>query len=688
MNYSKDQNKIIVHEHGHAIVMASPGSGKTTTMVGRLLYLLEQGVSPRDIVVLMFNNSAQKEFSEKLSKSANGQFPVLPEVKTYHALGLAICKYLEKKGLIDVCQLEPNSKALEMMCLGVIRDIVGFEEMKELQGANNKVVEDFVAYVDLIKGSLSTPEEIFKQIGSPKKLSFFPGAFERFEQIRKNKKIRFFSDLLYDPVKKILSDHSLMDLLSNKKDYVIVDEYQDSNKCQAMLLKIIAGDRANVMVVGDVDQAIYEWRGGDPELMLKQFSKDFKNPTAYGLSHTFRYGHSLALMSNHVVTHNKNRHDTLCQAHPSNPHTDVAIWSDDDYGDATLRAVQEQFGEGRLANDMVILVRLYSQAITVELNLMKNGIYCRVDGGRSAFESKEIKNMLSLLHLANGDFKTMSVEEREQRISGLLRFPNVGLKADVIDSIAKKMAKETSSYGLQLRIADIGRIHRYQKIRIDERALLLDRIEKSRTNGSSTAFSILRNYISQSDLYEGMQYMAMSDLEFTESRERCRVFMDFIERNNGTAGQVLNFLSDIAKKSEDKTQPPVFITSIHKAKGLEWKTVIMPGLIEGLFPYEAALSDDKLMESERRLFYVGMTRAIEMLYMITPECKHLDSSTVKGKHFDHQKDLGDSPVSRFVFETRFNLSHRAADSIKDSTKLVKSENDELTVVNRYLSYSE
>lgn len=681
MKYSDDQKRVIAHKKGHAIVMAPPGSGKTTTMVGRILSLLSLGADPSGIVVLMFNKKASEEFSTKLTEKAGYDFHRLPDVKTYHAIGYAICEYLERRGHMEKAKLEVSDKILEFMSSDIIKKIVGFECFKELQNKNSKIVEVFISYVDMIKSQLLPAKEVFENMELSDDLAFFPRAFDAFEKERKSRKIRFFSDLLYDPVVLIKSDKKLLDLLSNKKDYIIVDEYQDTNNCQSELLKIMAGDRAEVMVVGDVDQAIYEWRGGDPELMLTQFSQDFKNPVEYELAHTFRYGHTIALMSNHVITRNENRHDTLCQSHESTPKTNAAIWSTDDYGEATYNAIKERQEEGVKNEDIVVLVRSFSQALPVELSLLKNGVGCKIEGGSSALESKEVKGLVSLLELANGDFKNMSEKEREDRFSRLLRFPNIGVKSDIIDIIAKNLSTLDGNYGFLMRMMDLRDVSGFQRKKIGDRSRIFEKLERSKIRGGLSAYQLMNMYLRDSELVEGLKYIAMTKMEFTESRDKCLAFLDFVKINNGSPSDLISLIGRLKEPVEGSGTQPIVITSIHRSKGLEWDTVIMPGLIEGKFPGEQALNNIRDMESERRLFYVGITRAINMLYMITPECSRMDAAVAMGT-FNREG----SPVSRFVFESSFNLSQRVSMMIREKeNSYLKNPDDRTKIVDRYLS---
>lgn len=180
--------------------------------------------------------------------------------------------------------------------------------------------------------------------------------------------------MIYDPVNILMSREDLRKWIGGKKKYIIVDEYQDTNTIQHEFVKIIAGNSSSVIIVGDVDQAIYGWRAAQVELMLHQFEKDFPKPRRYTLSRTFRYGHKLAMMANNVITRNKERHDTLCISGRPDINTEIELQGYADSGKHVLGIVQKELANGRGLNDIAVLVRLYSVAAPVELEFLKAGI--------------------------------------------------------------------------------------------------------------------------------------------------------------------------------------------------------------------------------------------------------------------------------------------------------------------------
>src|SRR5690606_27811439 len=198
------------------------------------------------------------------------------------------------------------------------------------------------------------------------------------EDWRKHERRISYADMLYEPVQAIRQHQELQALVGNKMDIILVDEYQDTNEVQHDLLTYVAGTRAQVTVVGDPDQTIYEFRGARPEFLLQRFRHQFPNAQELTLTYSFRYGHRVALLANHLITHNRERNDVLCRAHPDNPATSIQLLETQDEPQAILaflqqfvpRHPQQQNDAGVPLQDVAVLVRVWSQAVNIELALL------------------------------------------------------------------------------------------------------------------------------------------------------------------------------------------------------------------------------------------------------------------------------------------------------------------------------
>lgn len=660
MASTAEQLLIIDHENGHALVSACPGSGKTTTMVAFSLNLIAKGVNPKDILILTFGSESQKDFAKRLAaKAAEVGVKIMPEVRTFHSLGFRLLESFVTKGFAKPAKLEDNKKKMELTAMNVLKATIGQREFKEVSGKSQTIIEDFLGFVDFIKSGFLSPSEVFDLLGLNKDFKFFIDAFDKFEEYRNSNNIRFFSDLIYDPVNLLLKHDVLRSWVGGKKKYIIIDEYQDTNTIQHEFVKIIAGESANVVAVGDLDQSVYEWRGGSPNLMLHQFEKDFVSPAKYTLSRTFRYGHLLSVMANSVIVSNKQRMDTLCISGREDVKTAVDLIACIDSGKQVLGIVREQLAAGRELNDMAVLVRLYSAAAPVELELLRAGVNYKLQGGYSCLYSREMRNLEFILQIATGQHKFLKKDALRAAYTELLKFPHLGTKNDVTEQFADRLASIDGDENPGLALSRMRGLEEkvYVRKKVVERAEVLEAIIRMGANGR-TAKQILELYIQETELYKNMQQMAMSAMEYSERRERCDVFVRYVEGLGSDVLSVLDAFQELREKqfSMSKSDDGIVITSIHKAKGLEWPIVIMPGLEATRFPYEAKNDSLTTLESERRLFFVGITRAISHLYVLAPDHPELRKEIETGLG-DIRNLLGDrTEPSSFVFE----LKHQQA----------------------------
>lgn len=654
MPFTAEQNLIIDHESGHGLVAACPGSGKTTTMIEFTLRLVEKGIDPKDILILTFGSESQKDFSKRLAVRSEGKF-ILPEVRTFHSLGNKILDAFITKGFAKTANLETSKKKTEMNALNVLKASIGHQNFKDLTGNNQTIVEDFLGYIDFIKSGFLSPQEVFSLLGLNPEYKFFIKAFDNFEEHRKKNRVRYFSDLIYDTVNILKANESLRDWIGGKKKFIIIDEYQDTNTIQHEFVKIIAGLKSNVVIVGDVDQAIYGWRGADVSLMLHQFSKDFPNPKVYTLSRTFRYGHLLANMANSLIVSNKERQDTICISGRSDIKTEVDIRGYSDSGKEVLAVVQKELSSGRELKDIAILVRLYSVAAPVELEFLKAGINYKLQGGYSCLYSREMKNLEFILQIASSQHKFLKKDKLYDSYLELFKFPFLGCKNDLSEELARRLSSIDGDENPGTALSRIRGLEEkvYIRKKIVERAEILEEIVEMGKRGAS-AKQILSFYISNTELYKSMQKMAMSAIEYTERKERCEVFVKYVEGLGKNILSVLDSFQDLREKqfSMSKDEDGIVITSIHKSKGLEWPVIIMPGLENTKFPYEAKNDSLTNVESERRLFYVGMTRAINQLYMMAPNHAELRNEISSGTG-NVRNLFGDrTEPSPFIFELK------------------------------------
>ena len=687
MNLTEEQQRIIAHKGGHARISAVAGSGKTTTMVQRIGHLLHQGVAAEHLLVLMFNKSARNSFALSMEKSLGTLGCRLPEVRTFHSLGLRLVNSFTKRGALPAFRLVTEEYLLERLARQIVNEIYKEENDGWPSGEE---VEEFLTFLDRVKGTLQSAEQVFAGSDLPVRYGYFVRAFGLFEKVRREQKIRFYADLIHEPLQAMRADAGLAAWVADRVEHIIVDEYQDINEAQQQLLKLLAGRRAKVMVVGDVDQCIYEWRGAQPEYITTRFAKDFPAPADYLLSFTFRYGHGLSLAANHLIVHNRKRDRKLCVSHPVTPCTQLlCVEEQDGYGDKKrhklhpVLAVLDQWQkEGRSLGEAVVLVRLFAQSVPVELALLEAGIAYRLEGNNQVFDCQEILALVGYLQLVAGTLAATDMPTRTATFVAMLGQPHVGLKREELELLAKKLAENPHGAVQILRDCSGGDLPPFLRKRFIDTADNWRQLTLLAESGA--AAGILKIIVEKLKLYDFYDTFSARTATAENRVKTCQAFIDFAAGQRLSVVELLEKVAGFRAAGQSPTADGLLITSVHRAKGLEWPLVILPGLEEGSFPFYRRQNVEIVeFEDERRLFYVAMTRAIERLVLIHPVDARFRSAMARGG----SKYPGISaPASRFLYEARPGFSADLGEVLHGREKAGKKVLGglEREIVNSYL----
>ncbi|MCG8612834.1 MAG: ATP-dependent helicase [Pseudomonadales bacterium] len=658
MQLTQEQQQVIDVGFEHCLITAVAGSGKTTTLAHRIIALLQQRHDPGRMLILMFNRNAKEDFERKLGRLCNEGHFRLPEIRTYHAMGYRLYQRFVREGYLQPVNPQILSEQeIHYQVWNLIRALAPSDLADEIKRNKKEYVERGSQFIDLVKSTLKKPSEVFAALDYSPRFNFLLDLFDRFEQWRQQHARYSFSDMLYEPVKLIHENPELLNLVTNKMDLVLVDEYQDTNEIQHLLLKYIAGDRAKITVVGDPDQTIYEFRGAKPEYILNRFAKEFPNPKQLTLSYTFRYGHRIALLANHLITHNKGRNNVLCRSHPMVSDSSISLHYGAD-AEQILELVNTLSGQdpssgsdqsGRRLSDITILCRVWSQSITIELALLANRVPYQISAGKGALHSKEMNAVRCLLEFASGKFRDFPMAVRKKRFETLLRFPHCGLAEDRIQDLSQYLASHDRNWSehLRERLGPSGglSLHPLQKRKLGSFADALQQLLLLAQRGN-TAAQCLKHYANATELFEGVRSLALTkDIAEERVATITGIFHYLFLLKLGTA-ESLEHLQDLSERANQNTADDrLLLTTMHRAKGLEWPVVIIPGLNDKFMPYTVRENEitATLLESERRLLYVAMTRAVEQLHLICPARKK--SAPDKSP-----------PPSRFLGELEFNLS--------------------------------
>ena len=648
---TSEQRAVVQHNiHSPAKVIAVAGAGKTTTLISRIEFLLEQGVAASEIGVFMFNKSAQEEFSERLSQHLKncGQGRS-PSVMTFHGFGLKLCRRLEQQGWLPNAKLLTDDFSLVKMLREALNRLVRKGEKITLQDEKDWL-EDVLLFIDQVKASATSAREVFDALGWSKERQFFPALYEELEDLRKRNNVRFFADLLADPYDLLLDlneaeRHQVHGFVPDFR-YLLIDEFQDINPCQYELLKILYPAPCQWMIVGDVQQCIYEWRGASPEIMASQFDRDFQAVETYPLSTSFRFGHAIGLMASSVIS--ENDPDALVIGEGKS--TQVSFARAPKTGKALLGELKAWVESGRALNESAVLVRLYSDMVPVQLALMHKGVPYQLHGDSPLLENRQIRMLMAYLAVIAGALEKPDLFFRRDDVDFLLTVPSLGGSVAQRNTLIQQ-ARQSPHLLPQIIETMADQAEGWRAKKLYERADWLRSLSIYRSDPAQG----LAHTLEKLGIYRYFESTSNKDIQTQEKIATCDAFMAYVRGVGGDAESVLTQLATLNEKQADDERG-IHLMTIHKSKGLEFNLVLLSGLQEGRFPYydeDLSAIDNKAasqMASERRLFYVAITRAKQKLVLLetpTPE------ESKKMKRGDIPRSaLKHLALSRFVFEAQ------------------------------------
>lgn len=696
---SDEQRRIVECPHDrHAIVRAVAGSGKSTVLVERLARLFEvHRVPAHEILAVMFNKDAAVQLSERLFKRMQTKANT-PASLTYHGLGTQLINQLVHAGKAPAWRFMPAPDEAVRFTMRVLDPLFKANEIKR----RRKVAELFQGFVDRIKGDMVSAETMFNSDPDlDESLRWFIQGYRIYEQQRQKQGLRFFSDLIYDPLQIIKADAEAARLVANRYQHIVVDEYQDICEAQQQLVEAVAGTRAKLMVVGDDDQTIYTWRGAKPDYILNGFAKIYQNPIEFQLSRTWRYGHALSIAANYVISNNRVRAPKLCISGANAKRTVIRLHienpTEDEQNGVLLPHIEYWLKQpDAQLSDIAVLFRTYGRSGKAQLELLNAGIPFRMAGPPTSviFQNLWVTYLLTWFRLAAGDFAAQpfagepdstSVNQVMQLVSptwiseltwdqsrslatGLLKSPEA--KRTVPAFIQRNPGMYT---GLQSKLMDFAVVWDFvrnlSKHKHESGGLLPPRM---RHITFDSAASLLR-FVYQHFSIEGVIARRSGSKSAAEDNvQLVEALANYIEGKNQSVEEALSHIQHLINFSERSLEAldAITLTSVHRSKGLEWPCVIMPALRHGWFPYARGIKSGETcpftseeIEDERRLFYVAMTRACNRLVMIAPPDPGFINATTHGSFESPPNIEHTNNASQFLYEMNFAAAMATATMI-------------------------
>ena len=611
------QQEAVLQTEGPCLVIAGAGSGKTKVLTHKIAYLIdEKNIAPWNILAITFTNKAASEMKERIEKIV-GDVAKDIWMGTFHSICVRILrKYIDRIGFDSSFLIFDTSdqKTVVKDCIKSMNlDDKMFTDrsvLSEISNAKNEMLEP-AAYLAKYNGDFRR-----QKIGE---------VYSLYQKRLKENNAIDFDDIINYTIKILTENPDVLEYYTSKFRYVLVDEYQDTNKAQFTLVTILASYYGNITVVGDNDQGIYSFRGADISNILN-FEKDFPGTTIIKLEQNYRCTGNILKAANAVIKHNENKFDKKLWTENEEGKLPCIYKGDDEYDEA--RYIAEQINhlkreEYMQNSDFAILYRMNSQSRVIETILNREDIPYKVIGGLKFYERKEIKDALSYLRLISNPSDNISLKRiinEPKRGIGKTSLDNIQEIAENSGTSMFEVIKNAEKYDLNRVYAnsrefvDLIEELRGKKDELKVSELLTQVLSKS---GYTKALE-LENTVEAETRLENLEELLTAAIEFEEEEAvEEDMLSEFLEG--------LTLSSDVDGLEEDENT--VKLMTLHSAKGLEFPVVFLVGMEEGIFPGYKSIGEPTELEEERRLFYVGITRAKMNLFLTCAKHRTIFGST-------------------------------------------------------------
>lgn len=583
-----EQKKAVMHLNGPCLVLAGAGSGKTRVLTTRIAYLIDNGIPSYNILAITFTNKAAKEMKERVETLVPGNYAFLG---TFHSLGVRILRENSKE-----CGLESNFTILDSDdVLSLIKRIMKNKEIDPKELAPS-YVRNRISFIKNENLSSREIDNLFNTISEKRVLDIYQ-TYQ--ELIHKNNSVDF-DDLLVLPVELFKKYPEILDKYQEKFKYILVDEYQDTNEVQYQFNKLLASKYRNLFVVGDANQSIYGFRNANFRNILN-FEKDYKDAYVVTLESNYRSTNNILECANCVIRNNKERKELNLKGTIGDGVKTQYITCENGKMEALtiIDEIKKLYNQGYDYKNIGILYRTNGQSRLLEEVFLKENIPYNVVGAYYFYQRKEIKDLLSYLKLINNQNDDIALRR-------VINEPKRGIGEKAIENLSNEATRLGSSM--------FDAISKGRELAFKD--LILDMI-KAQDNLSLTEF--IDYVIDKSGMKESLtsEKSLENDLRLDNLEEFKSVTASFEERtgsvNLSDFLEEISLVADISEHKEEKDA--VTLMTIHSAKGLEFDCVFLCGMEEGIFPHQNSFGSDAEIEEERRLCYVGITRARKVLYL-------------------------------------------------------------------------
>lgn len=636
------QAEAVLTTEGPLLVMAGAGSGKTRVLTHRVAYLIEeQGVNPWNILAITFTNKAAREMQERVGKLL-GESARDIWVSTFHALCVRILRRdIDKLGYNRAFTIADTSEQRTLMkriCSELNVDTKKYDPRAILSAISNakNAMQTATDYA-LLNSHANNP---LNQIVAK--------AYVLYQKELENSQALDFDDLIMKTIELFEKDPETLEYYQNKFHYIHVDEYQDTNDAQYQLVTLLAAKYKNLCVVGDADQSIYGWRGANMNNILN-FERDYPEAHTVMLEQNYRSTQTILKAANEVIANNlvRKEKNLWTENGTGDKISYYRAQNEHDESQFVVSKIQAEISEhGYHYNDFAVLYRTNAQSRMIEETFMKSTVPYTMVGGHKFYDRKEIRDILAYLTLIVNPRDAMSFER-------VVNTPKRGIGPGSVDKL-RQFANENgwslleAAQNVTLANAISARI----RAKIEDFGRLMADLTKEADYLTIT--ELTDEILTKSGYLQMLK--AENDLQAQTRQENLEEFKSVTQEYDQKHGEdegdnrqkLMNFLSDLALVSDqddvDEEAPKVTLMTLHAAKGLEFPVIFLVGMEEGIFPLYRSLSNEKELEEERRLAYVGITRAKRKLYLTNAYSRMLYGRVQRNQPSQFVEEINDDLI--------------------------------------------
>ena len=620
------QYEAVVNTEGPCLVIAGAGSGKTKVLTHKIAYLIgEKGAKPWDILAITFTNKAANEMKERIANLVGDDAKDI-WMGTFHSICVRILRrFIDRIGFDSSFIIFDTSdqRTLVKAC------------MKDL-AIDDKLFNDrsVLSEISNAKNEMLEPEQYTARSNGDFRKEKIATVYELYQKRLKENNAIDFDDIINYTIKILMENPDILEYYANKFKYVLVDEYQDTNKAQFTLVTLLASKNGNITVVGDNDQGIYSFRGADISNILN-FERDFPGTKIIKLEQNYRCTGNILKAANNVIKNNEVKYKKELWTQNEEGNLPKVYQADNEYDEATYIVTQIEHlkrEEYYKYSDFAVLYRMNTQSRAIEDILRRENIPYKIVGGLKFYERKEIKDIIAYLRLIQNSADNLSLKRiinEPKRGIGKTSLEKVELLAEQNETSMYEIIKHADQYGLnRVYLNSREFINTIEELKDKKDKLVISELIKTtlKKTGYTKALEE-ENTIEAENRIENLEEFLTVAIEFEE---------EYAENSLSQFLEGITLSSDIDNVEE--AEDSVTLMTLHSAKGLEFPVVFLVGMEEGIFPGYKSISEPKELEEERRLCYVGITRAKEYLYLTCSKQRTIFGSTSY------------NPVSRFLKE--------------------------------------